>query len=323
MGKKSRTKARSCASPHRGIGPRQPCPCGSGRRYKACHGSCRRCGAVRRAHLRGPARRVRLGRAARVRACRHRAAHAVEPAPSTVQPTDRVSMVASVLPGIAPALGATTARSGSPPRSPTSRPTRAATSAEALRLGLAAARGRVGRDDRAADGPGPRLQDVVDADSDFDGRRARRLRLLVRRRRRRRRHGRGHPREPQRVDRPDSSRLASVDAAYWTVGRHARSTCAGCMPHDEEALLTALARLHAAGADAAARPTHGWSARSAPTGCWSRSGTCRSAPGPRRSRSRPPPFGARLDEALADSAPLTRAERSARHGLATRQLTIR
>src|SRR5690242_21535047 len=46
MGKKSRVKARSAV---RGtedapratgeVGPREPCPCGSGRRYKACHGS--------------------------------------------------------------------------------------------------------------------------------------------------------------------------------------------------------------------------------------------------------------------------------------------
>src|SRR3954449_2349413 len=46
MGKRSRVKARSAnhgadAAP-RGegeVGPREPCPCGSGRRYKACHGS--------------------------------------------------------------------------------------------------------------------------------------------------------------------------------------------------------------------------------------------------------------------------------------------
>src|SRR5215217_67471 len=36
MAKKSRTKSAPDAS---GISPRQPCPCGSGKRYKACHGS--------------------------------------------------------------------------------------------------------------------------------------------------------------------------------------------------------------------------------------------------------------------------------------------
>ena len=43
MGKKSRqrTRAESQQQPASadGVGPRQPCPCGSGRRYKACHGS--------------------------------------------------------------------------------------------------------------------------------------------------------------------------------------------------------------------------------------------------------------------------------------------
>src|SRR3954449_9771592 len=46
MGKRSRVKARSAndgadpASRAEGeVGPREPCPCGSGRRYKACHGA--------------------------------------------------------------------------------------------------------------------------------------------------------------------------------------------------------------------------------------------------------------------------------------------
>ena len=40
MGKRSRTKARDSATKdfEGQVGPRQPCPCGSGRRYKACHG---------------------------------------------------------------------------------------------------------------------------------------------------------------------------------------------------------------------------------------------------------------------------------------------
>src|ERR1700760_3036255 len=38
MAKKSRTKTRE-QLPAGEIGPRQPCPCGSGRRYKACHGA--------------------------------------------------------------------------------------------------------------------------------------------------------------------------------------------------------------------------------------------------------------------------------------------
>ena len=55
LGKRSRTKTRETAAANDfegQVGPRQPCPCGSGRRYKACHGdpsSCspRRTSAVR------------------------------------------------------------------------------------------------------------------------------------------------------------------------------------------------------------------------------------------------------------------------------------
>jgi hypothetical protein len=39
MAKRSRTKARDRATTHDAVGPREPCPCGSGKRYKACHGS--------------------------------------------------------------------------------------------------------------------------------------------------------------------------------------------------------------------------------------------------------------------------------------------
>ena len=39
MAKKSRTKARDRVTTDGEVGPREPCPCGSGKRYKACHGS--------------------------------------------------------------------------------------------------------------------------------------------------------------------------------------------------------------------------------------------------------------------------------------------
>jgi hypothetical protein len=39
MAKRSRTKARDQVTAEGGLGPREPCPCGSGKRYKACHGS--------------------------------------------------------------------------------------------------------------------------------------------------------------------------------------------------------------------------------------------------------------------------------------------
>src|SRR3954453_7291236 len=39
MAKRSRTKARDHVPADGAVAPRAPCPCGSGKRYKACHGS--------------------------------------------------------------------------------------------------------------------------------------------------------------------------------------------------------------------------------------------------------------------------------------------
>ncbi|GLW92037.1 DUF5926 family protein [Actinokineospora globicatena] len=39
MSRRSAVKNKAKAPDESGIGPRQPCPCGSGKRYKACHGS--------------------------------------------------------------------------------------------------------------------------------------------------------------------------------------------------------------------------------------------------------------------------------------------
>jgi hypothetical protein len=39
MAKRSRTKARDQVTEEGALAPREPCPCGSGKRYKACHGS--------------------------------------------------------------------------------------------------------------------------------------------------------------------------------------------------------------------------------------------------------------------------------------------
>ena len=75
-----RTAVKGTARRATGINPRQPCPCGSGRRYKACHGAA---GGPRRGGggpaVRGPGRRVRADRAARVRAVGDRGAAAAGP----------------------------------------------------------------------------------------------------------------------------------------------------------------------------------------------------------------------------------------------------
>ena len=118
-----------------------------------------------------------------------------------------------------------------------------------------------------------------------------------------------------------TARLTTVEAAYWTdVGtkEHLRWV----MPEPEDALLDALARLHAAGRDDVA---HGsrlvgmFRAHGLLTPVWDLPvGT-----GPEALEEPAERFAADLAEALADDSDLTTEQRSARSGLANRQVTIR
>jgi hypothetical protein len=119
-----------------------------------------------------------------------------------------------------------------------------------------------------------------------------------------------------------SIRLESVDAAYWTdVGtkEHLRWV----MPaDDEEQLLTGLARLHAAGKDSlvdGSRLVGMFRTQGVLVPVWDLPlGTGAEVLEKPAAR-----FAADLASALDDDAPLTPEERSARNGLANRQLTIR
>jgi len=316
MGKKSRTK--STGTPAGEVGPRQPCPCGSGRRYKACHGA----GS-------GAAPYVVRTFEGLPGECDWVALREFVPAgtaPLTLADgvfdgaaAGRSVVAASVLPGIAPALvrddrsvwlATQVAHQSSDP---------SRDFAEALRLAFEADPG----DSVVLDGlpgPGPRLQDVVDLSADFT------VTVLE-----------GYDFWFEGQDDPDgsiaatlenlnasidpSARLTGVDAAYWTsVGtkEHLRWV----MPHDEEALLTALARLHAAGADRLLPDTRlvgSFRAHGLLVPVWDLPvGTGAEAlEGPATQ------FAERLADALAVTDPISDAERAARNGLANRQITIR
>ena len=322
MGKKSRVKARSHSAEAAGsageVGPRQPCPCGSGRRYKACHGSAD-----------GPAPTYvarpfeGLPGECDLIAMREIIPAATAPLPLAEGVGDgRSVQLCSLLPMAAPALvredgsiwlGLQVQHNfGDPARD------LAAVLLRALEAEPGA--GVVGLTD--APGEGPRLQDLV-AGGPWDA-----LDVTVHK---------DFGYWVADVDDPDgsiaatlesanqaanpSSRLTSVEAAYWTdVGN--REHLRWVLPHDEDPLLDALARLHVSGRDKVAEGsrfvgmfrTHG---RIVPV--WDLpSGT-----GAEVLEDAAVRFAADLDDALADTSPLTGDERAARNGLTNRQLTIR
>jgi Family of unknown function (DUF5926)/SEC-C motif len=314
MGKKSRVKNRQehADRPEGQVGPRQPCPCGSGRRYKACHGSAD-----------GPAptyvARPFEGLTGEADIIAMREIVPAATAPVRLREGDRSVVLCSLLPGAAPALvrqdgtvwlGLQVQHSfGDPSRDLGAVLEKALDAEPGEVVGLT-----------TAPGDGNRLQDLLTDD---------RIEVTV--------HG-GFDFWVADVDDPTgavaasleaanaaahpSVRLESVDAAYWTdvtTKEHLRWV----MPHDdEEQLLTGLARLHAAGKDSlvdGARLVGMFRTQGVLVPVWDLPlGTGAEALEKPAAR-----FAEDLATALADDAPLTPEERSARSGLANRQLTIR
>ncbi len=318
MGKKSRVKARQVTIPEAAageVGPRQPCPCGSGRRYKACHGSAS-----------GPVptyvNRPFEGLSGECDLIAMREIVAAATAPLAVDPEvsdGRAVQLCSLLPMAAPALSRADGSIwlGLQVQHNFGDPSRDLAAVLLKALEAEPGEGVVGLTD--APGDGPRLQDLVtDAP----------LEVTVHE---------GFDYWLGDVDDPSgavaaslesannaanpSKRLSSVEAAYWTdVGT--REHLRWVLPYDEEPLLDALARLHVSGQDVVADGsrlvgmfrTHG---RLVPV--WDLpSGT--GAEVLEESAAR---LGKDLEAALAEDSPLSGEERSARSGLANRQLTIR
>ena len=317
MAKKSRARTPAVvtagATDPAATGPRQPCPCGSGKRYKACHGSTSG----------PPPTYVRRPFEGLVAECDLVAVREFVPAAtaevrlSEEHRGDRSVVLCSLLPMAAPALVRAdgTVWLGMQVQHGFGDPSRdlAAVLLDALR----AEPGMVGL--TGDPGEGPRLQDVL-ADEpldvvvhegfdfwvsdleDTDGSLAASLEQA---------NAAAHP----------TTKLASVGSAYWThVGtkEHLRWV----MPHEEDALLSALARLHAAGRDQlvpGARLVGMFRAHGLLVPVWDLPvGT-----GPEAVEDPATDFAAAVEESLAQDAPLTAAERSARAGLANRQVTLR
>jgi hypothetical protein len=320
MGKKSRVKARTHTSDTTTgeVGPRQPCPCGSGRRYKACHGSSD-----------GPVptyvARPFEGLPGECDLIAMREIIPAATAPFALADgvgEGRSVQLCSLLPMAAPALVRSDGSIwlGLQVQHNFGDPSRDLAAVLLRALEAEPGEGVVGLTD--APGEGPRLQDLAAGGADDV------LEVTV--------HD-GFDYWVADVDDPTgsvaaslesaneaanpSSRLSSVSAAYWTdVGT--REHLRWVMPYDEERLVDALARLHVAGKDVVAEGsrlvgmfrTHG---RLVPV--WDLpSGTGAEVLEEPAGR-----FQADLDAALADGSPLTGDERAARNGLTNRQLTIR
>ncbi len=301
------------------VGPRQPCPCGSGRRYKACHGS-----ASGPAPLRVTRPFAGLRGECDIVAMRELVPAASAPLTlldSTELPggTDRQVLLCSLLPMAAPALVRQdgTVWLGLQVQHGFGDPSRelAAVLLDALEAEPGA---MVGLTD--APGPGPRLQELL-ADEP--------LAVTVHE---------GFDFWVADVDDPTGSvhasleqanaaaaptvRLTSVEAAYWThVGpkEHLRWV----LPHDEDTVLDALARVHAQGVDrlvADGRLVGMFRAHGLLVPVWD-------LPVGTGAEALEEPVAAletALQAALERSAePLSDAERSTRLGLANRQVTIR
>jgi hypothetical protein len=295
------------------VGLREPCPCGSGRRYKACHGK-----AASKAV--GRVRRPFQGLGSECDWVAFRELVPAATAPLTLADgSDRSVTLTTVLPMAWPGLVRDTGEiyvalqvmtgSGDPSRD----------TADALLRALEADGGQpippIGRP-----GPGPRLQDLVadvplevtvhdsfdfwmaDPDAEVDA--AVRESLE-------RANERAMP----------TVRLSSVEAAYW-VSMNDKTFLRWVMPHEEERLLDAFARLHAEGADGLddidSRFVGSFRADGLLVPVWELSDADAAA-----CESAAAAYQARLEVVLADERPLTSAERRARAGLQTRQITLR
>jgi hypothetical protein len=308
----SRKRSSAPAAAPEGINPKAPCPCGSGRRYKHCHGSGYAPPVIRSFEgLPGEADWVALR-------------ELVPAATAQLKTTDgRDVTLASVLPGGAPALVRANGEIMLGVQLQTSSDDVGRDLGTALAAALEAPAGApvdpgpIG----GAGSAGPRLQELLDTSAplevtvheDFgfwlegtEASAATRAGL-----------------ETANEAILPTVRLAGFEAAYWVRPSPERAHLRWVRPEPEEKLLDALARLRAAGEPillgegtryAGAFRAHGlvvpvWDLPAEP---------------PAEDWIEPAAqFQARLEEALTSTEPLNADERRARAGLLSRQITIR
>ncbi|NEC09777.1 DUF5926 family protein [Streptomyces sp. SID7909] len=298
------------------VGAREPCPCGSGRRYKACHG---------RAAAQAVTELVQRPFEGLAGECDWVALRELVPAATAALtlkgglPEGVPSVtLATVLPMAWPALRRDDGSVLLALQNDTSSGDLSRDLADTLSRALEAEPGSPVAA-RRVPADGPRLQDLLDTEAPFEPVVHSGFEFWV----------------------PDSENataevsasleraneaaiptalLSGVDAAYWCETPE-KNHLRWVMPHAEEELLDALARLHAAGESSLGEDTRlvgSFRAHGLMVPVWD----LPSAMGAEDCEKPAAAFAERLAKALAADAPLTAEERRARGGLTNRQVTL-
>lgn len=317
--KRSQTKARQPRQQDGDIpvvGAREPCPCGSGRRYKACHG---------RSASHAVTELVQRPFEGLPGECDWVALRELVPA-ATVELTLRESLpegvpsvtLATVLPMAWPALRRDDGSVMIGLQNDTSSGDISRDLADTLQRALTAEPGTPIQG-RRVPSDGPRLQDLLDLKGTFEPVVHSGFEFWVPD------SENATPDVTASLERANAAaiptvKLSGVDAAYWCETPD-KNHLRWVMPHAEEQLLDALARLHAAGRSSLGEGTrlvgsfraHGLTVPvwDLPTGV-----TAEDIEKPAAE------FAERLAAALATDTPLTADERRARGGLTNRQVTL-
>ncbi|GAA3053529.1 hypothetical protein FHS39_003185 [Streptomyces olivoverticillatus] len=321
MAKKRRPQTKA-ATPQAGdapipvVGAREPCPCGSGRRYKACHG---REAAHAVAELVQRPFEGLPGEADWVALRELVPAATVELKLKGGLPEGVPSVtLATVLPMAWPALRRDNGAVLLGLQNDTATGDLSRDLADTLQRALTAEPGTPVAAERTGT-DGPRLQDLLDLDTPFEPTVHTGFEFWVE--------------NAENVtgdvaaslERANAAaiptvRLSGLDAAYWCETPE-KNHLRWVMTHPEEQLLDALARLHAVGGTSLGEGTRlvgSFRAHGLTVPVWD-------LPSGMRAEDTEKPaaaFAERLAGALADDTPLTAEERRARGGLTSRQVTL-
>lgn len=316
MGKQARLRAaRASAARVPGeipvVSSREPCPCGSGLKYKDCHGrATQRDRFVSRPFEGLPSEGDWI-------ALREFVPAATAPISLVGRYSGTAATVCTVLPGAYPAIRRAdgSVLVAMQTQLPTSDPSRDV--ARALIAAIDAEDGTAVADlPDATDSV--RLQDLVDASAPLNVTVHESFEFWL--------DGDASDEVADSLDRANAAvvptkRLSSVQAAYWCAVRD-RNHVRWVWPYAESATIDALARLHASGDSAlgeASRFVGSFRAHGVLVPVWdlAQDVTADAVEEPAAA------FAKRMEDALAASTPLTAVERRARDGLLNRQLTIR